>query len=141
MSENRLETGVVQDGDDWPGVFIRGDSAANFAFALRSLIERAQEGEDFTDMMAVHGAMELTDLLESCQVAANPDVQRIAAWNRRTHPEGEVREALERIAENGPEHEPEYQDWGGDTGRAEKWGLRMGAWEAARIARKALHDE
>jgi hypothetical protein len=36
----RLETGAVQEGDDWPGVFIRGDDALMaYAPALSALIE------------------------------------------------------------------------------------------------------
>ena len=34
-SGGRVETGPVQFGDDWPGVFIRGDNAFGFAMALR----------------------------------------------------------------------------------------------------------
>lgn len=36
LFEGRLETGVVQVDDDWPGVFIRGDNA----FAYRGAIDR-----------------------------------------------------------------------------------------------------
>jgi len=36
--ERRVETGPLQVGDDWPGVFIRGDDAAGFAHALSSAI-------------------------------------------------------------------------------------------------------
>lgn len=35
----RVETGVVQFGEDWPGLFIRGDNAAMYACALNNLIE------------------------------------------------------------------------------------------------------
>lgn len=34
----RVETGVTQFGDDWPGVFIRGDNAFAYAMALNALI-------------------------------------------------------------------------------------------------------
>lgn len=34
----RVETGAVQFGDDWPGVFIRGDHAGYWALMLRSLL-------------------------------------------------------------------------------------------------------
>lgn len=30
----RVETGVVQFGDDWPGIFIRGDNALEYSFAI-----------------------------------------------------------------------------------------------------------
>lgn len=35
--DDRVETGPVQFGDDWPGVFIRGDNAAYFAMALKEV--------------------------------------------------------------------------------------------------------
>lgn len=35
---NRPETGTMQFGDDWPGVFIRGDDAFAFATAIRSVL-------------------------------------------------------------------------------------------------------
>ncbi len=34
----RLETGPMQFGDDWPGVFIRGDNAAHYAIAIDTLL-------------------------------------------------------------------------------------------------------
>lgn len=34
----RIETGIVQFNDDWPGFFLRGDDA----FALAQLLERAR---------------------------------------------------------------------------------------------------
>ncbi len=37
-SQGRVETGPVQFGDDWPGVFIRGDNSLYFAMQLRSLL-------------------------------------------------------------------------------------------------------
>lgn len=37
--DKRVETGPVQFGDDWPGVFVRGDNAGWYAFQLRNLIE------------------------------------------------------------------------------------------------------
>ncbi len=38
--EQRVETGVVQFGDDWPGIFIRGDACHGEAWALRCAVER-----------------------------------------------------------------------------------------------------
>lgn len=36
----RLETGKTQEGDDWPGIFIRGDAALmSYAPALEALVE------------------------------------------------------------------------------------------------------
>ncbi len=46
--------------------------------------------------------------------------------------------ALEKIAADAPLEEPEYEDWGGDTEEAERWGMEHGAWTAAQTARRAL---
>lgn len=35
----RVETGVVRFGNDWPGVFLRGDDAHGFAAALREVLK------------------------------------------------------------------------------------------------------
>ena len=37
----RVETGKVQIGDDWPGVFIRGDHALHDARTLRAFLDGA----------------------------------------------------------------------------------------------------
>lgn len=34
LESGRPETGPMQFGDDWPGVFIRGDNAFHFAMTL-----------------------------------------------------------------------------------------------------------
>lgn len=38
MSVTRVETGIVQFDDDWPGFFLRGDDA----FALAQLLKQAR---------------------------------------------------------------------------------------------------
>jgi hypothetical protein len=59
-AEPRIETGVVQFGADWPGVFIRGDQAQQFASRLRLLAEDENIGVGILD--------ELAELLESCHI-------------------------------------------------------------------------
>ena len=39
LPEGRPETGPMQFGDDWPGVFIRGDNAGWYAMLLSDLLE------------------------------------------------------------------------------------------------------
>lgn len=41
--EPRVETGPVQFGDDWPGVFIRGDNAFFYARGLERLIRETED--------------------------------------------------------------------------------------------------
>lgn len=40
----RVETGPVQFGDDWPGVFIRGDNAGCYAHALMEALSGMEDG-------------------------------------------------------------------------------------------------
>lgn len=40
----RIETGVLQFGEDWPGVFIRGDNAFAYAMALDGLLNGRNDG-------------------------------------------------------------------------------------------------
>lgn len=61
----RLETGAVQFGNDWPGVFIRGDEA----IGLAASIDAAQ----CNDMLPCNGPgavllQRVIDLLNSCSV-------------------------------------------------------------------------
>ncbi len=39
----RVETGSLQFGDDWPGIFIRGDDAAQFAMSLAAVFGHVKE--------------------------------------------------------------------------------------------------
>jgi len=60
--EGRVETGPVQFGDDWPGVFIRGDNANYYAFML----EKTLSGEiDVIEEMTIK---DLIKTLQSCVV-------------------------------------------------------------------------
>jgi hypothetical protein len=42
--EPRLETGPVQFGDDWPGLFLRGDYAAPMGFLLKGVLADIRAG-------------------------------------------------------------------------------------------------
>jgi hypothetical protein len=65
----RVETGPTQFGpQDWPGVFIRGDNAFNYAGQLRAVL--AALSPRHVKQMGVSYAVvsNLADLLESCIV-------------------------------------------------------------------------
>jgi hypothetical protein len=59
----RIETGPVQFGDDWPGVFIRGDNALWFAKCLE--IALAELPRDTLTKTVLYG---LVSDLRSCSV-------------------------------------------------------------------------
>jgi hypothetical protein len=60
QQEDRVETGPIQFGNDWPGIFIRGDNALALAMALRN--NKAHPDDIFTALQ-VGG---LVALLEGC---------------------------------------------------------------------------
>ena len=61
----RLETGVVQFDDDWPGVFIRGDSA----FGLLMMLEDSE--------LRPLAVQQIKDLLRGSNVGhLDPHVQK-----------------------------------------------------------------
>jgi hypothetical protein len=60
----RVETGATQFGSDWPGVFIRGDSAAWYALQLKAFLKNPNDADGLV-MLQLHG---LADLLSGCIV-------------------------------------------------------------------------
>lgn len=38
-SSARVESGPIQFGEDWPGVFIRGDNAGHYAMVLQATLD------------------------------------------------------------------------------------------------------
>jgi len=60
----RMETGVVQDLGDWPGIFIRGDDAVRMAHTIETVLEDSVYKETlFTTMLSSYA-----NLLKSCVV-------------------------------------------------------------------------
>ena len=75
----RVETGPVQFGGDWPGVFIRGDHALYTAHVLAQVARRLSPLiDEFGEMGAIEG---LIKTLNSCDM-------------RAPHKKGEGREEL-----------------------------------------------
>lgn len=46
-SGSRPETGPMQFGEDWPGVFIRGDHALFYSFSLAQFLKKFKDDEEF----------------------------------------------------------------------------------------------
>lgn len=57
----RVDTGPIRFGDDWPGVFIRGDESLNFAHKLRAFHKLSSAAQ-------IVVLADLVELLESCKV-------------------------------------------------------------------------
>lgn len=69
LSDGRPETGPMQFGDDWPGVFIRGDNAFGYAVSLATLLTAFDDGAPANDMwIQASAAKGLLKLLRSCDV-------------------------------------------------------------------------
>jgi isoprenylcysteine carboxyl methyltransferase (ICMT) family protein YpbQ len=51
--QERVETGAVQFGNDWPGLFIRGDDAFYYAHKIRVLCDQMRTSKDLSAIMAV----------------------------------------------------------------------------------------
>jgi hypothetical protein len=64
---SRVETGVVQFGNDWPGVFLRGDNAQAIALRLKYLLEKDTE-KDFGNELMNGSLTEFLGLLLACKV-------------------------------------------------------------------------
>ena len=62
----RVETGVTRFGDDWPGIFIRGDNAFYFARCLRDYMDSVTH-DTFTCFMDSQ-INNLIKILESCNI-------------------------------------------------------------------------
>jgi hypothetical protein len=74
LEEPRAETGVMRFGDDWPGVFIRGDNAHFYAQALAGLLRRAPPENGFVEAIDRAALRELVLLLASCTEPVAEDV-------------------------------------------------------------------
>ena len=65
-AEPRVESGPIAFGDDWPGVFIRGDHALmNYAPALERLLGRPEISVGWLDRAQLVG---LLRTLQSCEL-------------------------------------------------------------------------
>lgn len=77
-ADTRVETGVTQFGYDWPGVFIRGDSAFGYSYALKHILQQLEKHRttptDVSDVLYVGVVKELIELLTSSDVAVNKAV-------------------------------------------------------------------
>ena len=56
--DKRVETGPVKFGDDWTGLFIRGDSAFGLMMNLKSILKKDL---NFLERDSLEGLIELLD--------------------------------------------------------------------------------
>lgn len=69
----RVETGPTQFGEDWPGVFIRGDNAFAYAMALEMIFGEhgkvPEEHKEISDQVNYSMVRGLITVLRSCIVS------------------------------------------------------------------------
>lgn len=79
----RAETGPMKFGDDWAGVFIRGDNAAYYAMSLRTVLERVNPVGWGTDVAVVKRLLRtLTSSIEGPAMTLFGPVERDEAMDR-----------------------------------------------------------
>lgn len=84
MSEKRPETGPMQFGDDWPGVFIRGDDANYYGFQLDMMLTDHENRDG--DPIRMLNLRALARLLQSCDVRSEAQVQMAQLIGTSTAP-------------------------------------------------------
>lgn len=96
----RVETGPVQFGDDWPGIFIRGDTAGWFAFMLKQLLTDGVLSEE-SDMLGVRMVLgNLQQTLSGCVVGPAAEMMQfdVEALKAAGRTPGEI-DLLKRLGE------------------------------------------
>lgn len=66
--QSRVETGIVQFGDDWPGVFIRGDNCMGYLMGLRELLSQLSTENHAAIRINIGIVKGLVRLLESSKI-------------------------------------------------------------------------
>lgn len=62
--EERVETGPIQFGRDWPGIFLRGDDAGPFGFLLGEYLDDPSP----RNLVVREQLRDFARLLRSCEV-------------------------------------------------------------------------
>jgi hypothetical protein len=64
IDPRRVETGAVQFGDDWPGLFVRGDTAIVLMNRIRHLSERIGDSSDPVVSLALIQLNHFADIID-----------------------------------------------------------------------------
>lgn len=68
----RVETGAVQFGDDWPGLFIRGDRAMMLRLDIIAVLKLIPEGSRPSNRIAALQLERMAEMIEE-HVVVKPD--------------------------------------------------------------------
>ena len=78
----RAETGPMRFGEDWPGIFIRGDNAFYYATIVNRILSYDGEIAAIFDSLTVAGLMDLRDLLLSSDASLNNEKQMMLDFDK-----------------------------------------------------------
>lgn len=76
-SGSRVETGIIVFGNDWPGIFLQGDSAFGHAINLKGICEKMKGLPEFS-AIEVMQIIELYNLLRSADVKKEKTLPEIS---------------------------------------------------------------
>ena len=74
--KERIETGAIQFGEDWPGIYLRGGDALWFGYILKMLNEKYPFDEVLTDIYQMKSLKDFIELLYSCHVEKDGGINR-----------------------------------------------------------------
>lgn len=78
---DRVESGPIQFGDDWPGLFLRGDSAFAFAIELLHYLQFTKNVEK-KHRVSSHVLVTLAEELLSCQTNQELATEMLESFRR-----------------------------------------------------------
>ena len=76
----RVETSATRFGDDWPGVFIRGDECHHYLLQLQmvlEIMEQADRTSGLSDVLALNAVRSLIALFKSSNIESGAEFQRL----------------------------------------------------------------
>ena len=70
----RVESGAVQFGNDWPGIFLRGDNTFGFLLAMKSFLDKTpEEMKKSFEYLTIKGYMQL---FSECIIGSTGEAMR-----------------------------------------------------------------
>lgn len=73
-AEPRVETGPIVFGNDWPGTFIRGDNAFNYAQHLLNVLDGERPSLLSYSRLTVYALLDVLQSSDVAELAASPAV-------------------------------------------------------------------
>lgn len=64
--DRRVETGPVQFGDDWPGLFIRGDNVGWYAMAVKRAADESSDTVNRSALRCLHSMLASRAICDLC---------------------------------------------------------------------------